>query len=169
MFNTVAFLLVVLANQTPPPGWGQPATPQELESVASLLVMPDGTGLPAGSGNAATGATLYARHCQACHGERGSGGTGGALTGGQLSGPEPTKTVGSFWPYAPKVFDYVRRAMPYGNPSSLSDSDYYALTAYLLYVNDIIGAKKQIDATTLPDVVMPNRDGFISAYPHRPD
>lgn len=171
MFNVAALLIVLLADQTldQAGGWGQPAAAQDLRAAKALLVMPDGSGLPEGQGDAAAGAILYTQHCQACHGERGSGGSGGALAGGELLGPNPVKTVGSFWPYAPKVFDYIRRAMPYGKPASLSDSDYYALTAYILYVNNIIGGQDQIDPVSLPKIVMPNRNGFLSAYPRRPE
>lgn len=169
--KVIALMLSVLSGPAPaePPGtgWGEPATPEEIVD-ASLLVMPDGQGLPAGSGTAAVGESLYALHCIACHGSAGSGGTGGALAGGMLDGTNPSKTVGSYWPYAAKIFDYIRRAMPYGTPAALSSDEYYALTAYILYVNDLVSRNDRIDRDNLPAIVMPNADGFISAYPSRP-
>lgn len=172
MFSVVTILLILGAADHPQSGqagWGQTASPEELRSAESLLIMPAGAGLPVGSGDAERGAELYEQYCQVCHGASGSGGSGGALAGGVLVGDAPSKTVGSYWPYAPKIFDYVRRAMPYGRPASLDNADYYALTAYILYINNVIDQKQIIDAESLPQVIMPNQDGFISAYPRRPD
>ena len=104
--------------------------------------------------------------CIACHGEKGTGGINDALAGGRgtLASDAPKKTIGSYWPYATTVLDYVRRAMPLQAPGTLSDDDLYAVTAYLLYVNGIIGEDASMDAESLPDVKMPNADGFSWAY-----
>jgi cytochrome c len=148
------------------PDLGVPATAGQIEAWA-LTVMPDGRGLPAGSGTAAAGRAIYAEKCLACHGADGQGGPSDRLVGGQgtLTSDRPVKTIGSYWPYATTLFDYIRRAMPFTEPQSLSNDEVYALTAYLLYLNDIIGVDDEIDASTLPDVAMPNRDGFYSAWP----
>ena len=129
-------------------------------------ILPDGDGLPDGSGTAADGAMVYQQNCLACHGERGTDGINDRLAGGHgsLVSIRPIKTVGSFWPYATTVFDYVRRAMPYQDPGSLSNDEIYAVTAYLLFVNDIVAEDKVIDAESLPLVKMPNRDGFAWDY-----
>ena len=110
------------------------------------------------------GETVYAEKCVACHGENGAGKPNDQLVGGRgsLSGDQaPVKTVGSFWPYATTLFDYVRRAMPLNAPKSLSDDEVYAVSAYILQLNGIIGEADAMDAQTLPQVRMPNRDGFI--------
>jgi cytochrome c len=107
---------------------------------------------------------VFAAQCAGCHGEKGGGKPNDPLVGGigSLGGEQPpVKTVGSFWPYATTVFDYVRRAMPLGASKSLGDDEVYAIAAYLLQLNGIIGESDVIDATTLPKVHMPNRDGFI--------
>ncbi len=128
--------------------------------------MPDGDGLPDGSGNAAAGRDVYTRNCLACHGENGTGGLNDALSGGHgsIQGPQPQKTVGSYWPYATTIFDYLRRAMPLTSPGVLSNDELYAVTAYLLYINDIIAEDAEMNADSLPDVKMPNRDNFAWGY-----
>jgi len=110
---------------------------------------------------------IYEQKCQACHGARGAGQPNDRLVGGQgtLATKAPVRTIGSYWPYATTVFDYVRRAMPYLQPQSLTDDEVYALTAYLLNLNGIIGDTDEINARTLPKVTMPNRDRFILMYP----
>ena len=125
--------------------------------------VPDGSGLPVGSGTAVEGAGLYAQHCQACHGVEGQGGVNDVLSGGHstLASSTPVKTVGSYWPYATTLFDYIRRAMPYTQPGALSSGQTYALTDYVLYVNGVITANKVIDHTSLAGIIMPNRDGFV--------
>jgi cytochrome c len=137
------------------------------EEVATLdfVIMPDGAGLPPGSGSAATGATVYQQHCVVCHGDEGENGLHDSLAGGRntISGPMPNKTVGSYWPYATTLFDYIRRAMPYQNPGNLSNDELYALTAYVLYLNGIVAESDTIDASSLPLVKMPNRDNFVWA------
>ncbi len=147
------------------PGLGQELTAAELAAV-DFTIMPDGNGLPPGSGNAASGRDIYIRNCLACHGENGTGGVNDVLSGGHgsLTGPQPQKTVGSFWPYATTVFDYVRRAMPYHTPGSLSSDELYAVTAYLLFLNDIIAEDAEMNAALLPQVKMPNRDNFVWGY-----
>lgn len=147
------------------PGLGEELTAGQLESV-DFTIMPDGDGLPAGSGNAITGRDVYNLNCLACHGENGSGGVNDALSGGHgsLTGPRPQKTVGSFWPYATTVFDYVRRAMPFQAPGSLSNEEIYAVTAYLLFVNGIIAEDVAMNAESLPQVKMPNHENFVWGY-----
>jgi len=146
-------------------GFGSPATPQELSKFFSIL--PDGRGLPPGSGNATKGAQVYAGACAACHGDKLEGnpakGIGGdKLLGGRgtLASKTPVKTVESYWPYATTLFDYVKRAMPFNAPGSLSDDDVYSVVAYVLSEAKIIKPSDTIDATTLPKVAMPNKDGF---------
>lgn len=147
------------------PGLGQPATAQELASDA-IDVFPDGSGLPAGRGNAGEGKPLYDAQCAGCHGMKGSGGSGGELAGNSaLNGPHPDQTVGNYWPYATTIFDYIRRAMPQHAPRSLSDDQVYAVTAYLLHLNGIISEQADMNARTLPEVRMPNREGFVRIWP----
>ncbi len=128
-------------------------------------IPPDGHNLPEGSGTAKDGAAIYAERCSACHGDHANDSKVNlpALVGGKgsLGSAHPLKTIGSYWPYATTVFDYIRRAMPYDSPKSLTDSDVYAVTAYLLNLNGIIGENDVIDAKSLPNVKMPNRNGFI--------
>ena len=123
----------------------------------------DGSGLPAGSGSVRHGREVFEQQCAACHGEKGEGGVGDRLVGGQgtVATAKPIKTVGSFWPYATTVFDYIRRAMPLNDPKSLKDDEVYAVVAYLLQLNGVIGQNDTMDAKTLPAVRMPNRDGFV--------
>jgi cytochrome c len=134
-----------------------------------LSIMPDGTGLPAGSGTAAEGARIYAEQCSACHGDNGKGTEhAAAVVGGP---PRATldggKTIRNYWPFATTLFDFIRRAMPYSQPNSLSNDEVYALTAYILSLNQLIAEKDAMNAQTLPQVRMPNRDGFITRFPDR--
>jgi len=147
------------------PGLGEDVSADEI-AAADFAILPNGDGLPEGSGTAAVGATVYQQYCFACHGEKGTGGINDTLAGGHgsLTSDRPRKTVGSFWPYATTVFDYVRRAMPLQTPGVLSNDELYAVTAYLLYVNDVISEDDEINAETLPEVRMPNRDNFVWAY-----
>lgn len=146
------------------PGLGVPASEEQIAGWA-LTILPDGTGLPAGSGTAVEGETIYRQKCLACHGEEGRGGPNDPLAGGHgtIATPSPVKTVGSYWPYATTIFDYVRRAMPFTQPMSLSDNEVYALTAYLLALNGIID-DEVMNAETLPAVEMPNAGNFVWAY-----
>ena len=142
--------------------FGRPASPEEVR-LWNLDVLPDGTGLPPGSGSVARGQQVFAENCAACHGERGQGGVADRLVGGEgsLASAHPVKTVGSFWPYATTLFDYVRRAMPFPAPQSLSDDDTYAVVAYVLRLNGLVPDGTVLDRTNLPLVRMPNRDGFV--------
>ncbi|MGE4657462.1 MAG: cytochrome c [Gammaproteobacteria bacterium] len=148
------------------PNLGVPAAPEEV-AAWDISISPDGDGLPGGSGTAAEGKGIYTAKCLACHGQGGQGFLNDKLVGGHgtLSGPAPVKTVGSYWPYATTIFDYVRRAMPYLQPQTLSGEEVYALTAYLLFLNDIITEDEVMNAQTLPRVNMPNQGNFILAYP----
>ena len=129
-----------------------------------IMVAPDGTGLPAGSGTAATGKQLFATRCASCHGATGDGADGPPLVGGKgtLATAKPKKTVGSYWPYATTLWDYINRAMPFNQPGTLSYDEVYALTAYVLYLNEIVPETHALNARTLPRIRMPNRDGFIA-------
>ena len=151
-------------------GFGQPAAPEQAAGW-DIDVKADGEGLPPGSGTVQEGEELFARLGAKCHGERGEGtDVAPALVGGigTLATDAPVKTVGSYWPYAPVLFDYIRRAMPADNPQSLTPDEVYALCAYLLHLNGIVPAEAVMDAQTLPQVVMPNHAGFTSPDP-RPD
>jgi cytochrome c len=168
---TVVLLLFVFAAvraSADGPKLGTPIFAADLAAWDSS-VMPDGAGLPAGSGTAAQGAQIYAQKCVACHGETGKGGSASALIpkGPINSINSAEKTIGNFWPYATTLFDYIRRAMPWQQPKSLSSDEVYALTAYLLALNKVIDDSAGLDAITLPKVKMPNRDGFIVRFPDR--
>jgi cytochrome c len=134
-----------------------------------ISVLPDGTGLPPGSGTPAQGAKIFATKCALCHGPEGKGGANAALVGGEplTTGIDATKTVANFWPYATTLFDFTRRAMPWTQPRSLTNDEVYALTAYILSRNKIIGENDVMNAQTLPKVRMPNRDGFIVRFPEK--
>jgi cytochrome c len=127
-------------------------------------VAPNGSGLPPGRGDVATGQQIFARRCSACHGAGGEGKPADRLVGGQgtLATEHPIKTIGSYWPYATTLFDYVRRAMPYSNPQSLTPDEVYSVTAWLLFANGVVEASASLDARTLPQVRMPNRNGFVA-------
>jgi cytochrome c len=142
--------------------FGRAASSDEIK-LWDIDVRPDGKGLPDGSGTVEHGKEVFAENCAACHGDNGQGGIKDRLVGGQgtLASGKPIKTVGSFWPYATTLFDYIHRAMPYQAPGSLSVDDYYALTAYILSLNGILSPDGKLDKETLPKVKMPNRDGFI--------
>ena len=162
----------VSAGSTPramdSPNLGRGPTPAQIAGW-DISVGPDGVGLPPGKGTPATGATVYEQKCQVCHGEKGAGQPNDRLVGGQgtLTTKAPIRTIGSYWPYATTVFDYVRRSMPYTQPHSLSDNEVYAVTAYLLNLNGIIGENDEMTAQTLPKVKMPNQSNFIVVYPSR--
>lgn len=164
----VALVLAGSAAHAQVYGLGRPATPAAI-AAWDIDVAPDGAGLPKGSGSVAAGQAVYAAQCAACHGAKGEGKPADALVGGQgtLATGKPVKTIGSFWPYATTVFDFIRRAMPYQAPQSLSADEVYAVTAYLLHLNGIVPADAVLDATSLPQVRMPNRDGFVADA--RPD
>ena len=163
-FVLLAFPVVALGAG---PNLGQPISPSDLASW-NINVMPDGKGLPPGSGTSAKGAPIYAQKCAHCHGEQGKGGVNAAVVGGApMKSMDSTKTIANFWPYATTLFDFIRRAMPFQQPRSLSDDEVYALTAYILALNRLIGEKDVMDAQSLPKVKMPNRDGFIPRFPEK--
>ena len=149
--------------QSPTYGVGRPPTAEELKKI-DIDVLPDGHGLPPGSGTVDRGTQVYASRCAVCHGPTGREGPQDVLVGGQgtLKSGKPVRTIGSYWPYATTLFDYINRAMPFDHPGTLSADDVYALTAYLLNLNGIIGGRDVIDQRTLPKVKMPNRGGFVS-------
>ena len=145
------------------PGIGRAATPGQVAGW-DITVRGDGHNLPPGRGTAREGDELYQQHCAACHGDFGEGlQRWPALIGGRgsLGTNQPRRTIGSYWQHAPVVFDYIRRAMPYAAPQSLTNDEYYAITAYVLHLNELVAEDEVMDASTLPRVVMPNRDGFV--------
>jgi len=175
VWATLAVVLAGCASASSPapratetPNLGREATPAQIAGW-DISVGPDGAGLPPGKGTAAVGALVYEQKCQSCHGAQGAGQPNDRLAGGQgtLATKAPVRTIGSYWPYATTVFDYVRRAMPYTQPQSLTDDEVYAVTAYLLNLNGIIGEREEMNAQTLPKVTMPNRVNFIIVYPSR--
>ena len=157
----LASLSLQVAAADNPPRLGEVVSAQDLAAL-NITVLPSGEGLPSGSGSVVAGGKVYLAHCQSCHGVDGSGGPNDALTGGisSLATTQPVKSVGSFWPYATTLFDYVRRAMPYTSPGLLSNDETYAVTAYVLFMNEIVAEDTVLDAATLAEVVMPNAQGF---------
>jgi S-disulfanyl-L-cysteine oxidoreductase SoxD len=137
------------AAQFPTYGVGRPPTAEEVQAW-DLTIPPDGQ-------------AVHAERCAACHGETGEDPKYSRLVGGQdtLATAQPIRTIGSFWQYAPTLWSYIRRAQPFDQPGSLTPDQVYAVTAYLLHRNGIIGEQEVMDATTLPRVQMPNRDGFV--------
>jgi cytochrome c len=153
------------------PGLGKPLTEADIKQW-DIAVLPDGSNLPPGSGTPAKGAKIFAEKCSACHGDAAKGGVAPfypALVGGQplTNGIDTVKTIANYYAYPTTIFDYTRRAMPYNMPRSLTDDEVYALTAYILVLNNFIGQDDVMDANTLPKVKMPNRDNFIMPYPDR--
>lgn len=146
-------------------GIGRVATPDEI-AAWNIDVRPDGTGLPEGSGTVAQGEVLFTDNCAVCHGDFGEGaGRWPVLAGGQgtLKDARPVKTIGSYWPYLSTVYDYVRRAMPFGNARSLSNDDVYAITAYLLYLNDVVTDEDfELSKKNFTDIHLPNEENFIA-------
>jgi cytochrome c len=150
------------------PNLGTPVTEAEL-AAWDISILPDGTGLPAGSGTPEQGAKVFAAKCALCHGPEAKGGTNAALVGGRplTDGIDTPKTIANFWGHATTLFDFTRRAMPWQAPRTLTNDEVYALTAYILSLNKIIGPGDVMNAQTLPKVRMPNRDGFIPRFPER--
>jgi S-disulfanyl-L-cysteine oxidoreductase SoxD len=146
------------------PDLGHAASAADFAAI-DISIPPSGAGLPVGTGTVKEGGAIYAAKCQACHGADGAGKPADALVGGMgtLASDNPVRTVGSYWPYATTIFDYVRRAMPTTAPRSLTDDEVYALTAYILNLNGVVSADAVMNAKTLPQVRMPNRDGFVDA------
>lgn len=143
-------------------GIGRRATEAEI-AAWNIDIDRDGRKLPPGRGSVAHGREVFDAQCASCHGGRGEGGTGERLVGGRgtLASAKPVKTVGSFWPYAPTLFDYIRRAMPMNAPQSLSDDDVYAVSGYVLHLNGLAPEEAVFDAQSLAAIRMPNRDGFV--------
>jgi S-disulfanyl-L-cysteine oxidoreductase SoxD len=143
---------------------GRPATPEEIREL-DISVAPDGSGLPKGHGTVVEGQHLYETLCASCHGDRGQGMSNyPALAGGEgtLKSSNPLRTVGSYWPYATTVWDYIHRKMPYAQPGTLTPEETYSVTAFVLYLNGILEKDAELNETTLPRVRMPNRNGFVS-------
>ena len=149
-------------------GIGRAATAAEIAGW-NIDIGRDGSNLPPGNGSVERGRIVYSEQCAACHGAEGQGAVGDRLVGGQgtIATAKPVRTVGSYWPYAPTLFDYIRRAMPQNAPQSLSDEDVYAVSAYILNLNGLVGADATLDAKSLSAVKMPNRDSFVGDA--RPD
>jgi len=148
---------------------GKPADNLSLQTQWNLTITPEGKNLPVGHGSAEQGAKIFALKCAACHGPAGIGASAEPLVGevGSLASDYPEKTVNSYWPYATTLFDYIRRAMPIDAPFSLSADEVYALCAYILSQDDIIATDQELNEENLPQVSMPNRDGFIAIYPDK--
>jgi cytochrome c len=160
LFTASYLAAASLAAQTY--GLGRPVSREEIRKH-DALIPPTGEGLPSGSGTAEKGKAVYAAQCARCHGATGREGPNDVLVGGagSLATAKPRKTVGSYWPYATTVWDYVNRAMPFDRPGVLSADEVYSVVAYVLHLNGIISAADVLDANTLPKVRMPNRDGFV--------
>jgi cytochrome c len=163
----VAFALA-LAGAAPAmsadqPGLGKPISEADL-ALWDMSIGPDGKGLPPGSGTFAQGAAIYAQKCEACHGKDGQGGTNAALANAP---GKSDRTMALYVPNATTIFDFTRRAMPWPQPKSLGNDEVYALTAYILARNKVIGENEVMNAETLPKVQMPNRNGFVSRYPEK--
>ena len=169
-FTAALALGLSVADAADAPRFGRPIAPGDL-APWDISIAPDGVGLPPGSGTPTQGATVYAeRGCALCHGEKGAGGPSGPLVGGgplDRADRDPVKLIGNYWPYATTIFDFTRRAMPWTQPKTLTNEEVYALTAFILLGNKIIGENDVMNADTLPKVKMPNRDGFISKYPEK--
>ncbi len=161
-FAVAILLCAARAEAQSPYGIGRVATPAEIAGW-NIDVGGDGSNLPPGSGSVSHGREVFDQQCAACHGARGEGGVGDRLVGGQgtLATPKPVRTVGSYWPYAPTLFDYIRRAMPQNAPESLSNDDVYAVSAYILSLNGLLPADATLDAKTLAAINMPNRNMFV--------
>src|SRR5712691_12362134 len=158
-----------LRGQDKPAALGRPASAAEMKQ-RDITVLPTGKGLPEGQGAATDGEAVYKNQCASCHGPNGEGQPQGTqLVGGigSLASANPVRTVGSYWPYATSVWDYIHRAMPLNQPGSLSANDTYAVTAFVLNRNKIIQPDEMMNNETLPMVRMPNRDGFVADA--RPD
>ena len=169
--NAVALAALALGSSAAlaqAPNLGIPISEAEI-AAWDISIMPDGSGLPPGSGTPEQGARIFAAKCASCHGPNATGGSNAALVGAPplTNGIDTTKTIANFWPYATTLFDFTRRAMPWPRPRTLTNDEVYALTAYILALNKIIGDNDVMTAETLPKVRMPNRDGFIVRFPDR--
>ncbi|MEH6556204.1 MAG: cytochrome c [Oceanicoccus sp.] len=171
-FSTIALICISLFVISPMSmaerlGLGRDVSPQEIQ-LWDIDIRPDGSGLPAGEGTVAQGEVLYSQQCMSCHGDKGVGGVNEALVGRIADdafpfGRDPgiKKTIGNYWPYATTVFDYIRRAMPFPQPGSLSNDEVYSVVAYLLYLNAIVDEDQRIDAENLAAIRMPSRHRFV--------
>jgi cytochrome c len=155
------------------PGFGKPLNEADI-AAWDISIDPDGKGLPPGGGTPAQGAPIFAEKCASCHGAEGKGGVTGVtaaplppLVGGDkiTDISAAMKRIANFWPHSTTLFDYIRRSMPWQQPMALSNDEVYALTAYILALNKLIGDNDTINAQTLPKVKMPNRDGFVVRFP----
>jgi len=165
VLSIAAVLALSFAARAETPGhYGIGRTADDAEIAGwNIDIGRDGSNLPPGSGTVAHGREVFEQQCAACHGEKGEGGVGDRLVGGQgtLASAKPIKTVGSYWPYAPTLFDYIRRAMPQNAPESLSNEDIYAVSAYILNMNGLLPADATLDAKSLGAIKMPNRKMFV--------
>ena len=177
----VLLALLSSCNQPPAPTSGEEVAPAKKIETPNLgvevtradlaawdiAIGPDGASLPSGGASARQGAETFRTKCSYCHGLKGEGKPADRLVGGigSLASNAPAKTVGSYWPYATTLFDYVRRAMPLNQPQSLSNQEVYAVSAYILFLNGLIGEDQMINAESLPQVKMPNHDKFFVVYP----
>jgi len=161
VFAVFALACTASAQAQSSSGIGRAATPAEIAGW-NIDVDRDGNNLPPGSGTVSHGSEIFDEQCAACHGARGEGGIGDQLVGGQgtLATSKPVRTVGSYWPYAPTLFDYIRRAMPQNAPQSLSNEEVYAVSAYILHLNGLLPAEATLDAKSLSAIKMPNRNMF---------
>src|SRR5471032_1822748 len=161
-FAVLALAYATAAQAQSPYGIGRAATPAEIAGW-NIDIDRDGDNLPPGSGSVSHGHEVFDQQCASCHGAKGEGGLGDRLVGGQgtIATPKPVRTVGSYWPYAPTLFDYIRRAMPQNAPQSLSNEDVYAVSAYILNLNGLLPADGTLVAKTLSAIKMPNRSMFV--------
>ena len=166
LFSCAAICLISTFCQAQHANLGRPLSPEEISKL-DITITADGSGLPAGSGSVSAGAKVYADKCQSCHGPKGQGGPQDQLTGGvgTIASDKPVKTPVSYWPSATTIFDYVRRAMPLQSPESLTNDEVYAVTAYILSIDGVVPQDAVLDAKSLPQVKMPNRDGFVRWWP----
>lgn len=166
MFKAIllaAICSLPLLAQSPTYHVGRAATDADI-ARRDISIAPDGTGLPPGEGTAAEGAVVYENRCRECHGPEGEGADETGFIGkpSELLGDSPNKTVGSYWSHATTLWDYINRAMPFDRPGELSDDQVYSVVAYILHLNDLIGEDDTLNAKTLMEIEMPNRDGFVS-------
>jgi cytochrome c len=163
MLAVVTLACATSVEAQSPYGIGRAATPAEIAGW-NIDIDRDGHNLPPGSGSVSQGREVFDQQCASCHGAKGEGGVGDRLVGGQgtIATPKPVRTVGSYWPYAPTLFDYIRRAMPQNAPQSLGNDDVYAVSAYILNLNGLLPAAATLDAGTIAAIKMPNRNMFVS-------
>jgi S-disulfanyl-L-cysteine oxidoreductase SoxD len=163
----LAFAIGAGAAFAESPRLGKPISQSDLAEW-DINILPDGTNLPPGDGKAADGSKIFAEKCALCHGDNGKGGRAARLIGGPAKASlDGGKTIANYWPYATTLFDFIRRAMPFTQPRSLTDQEVYSLVAYLLAENKLISETDEINAMTLPKVRMPNRDNFVVRFPDR--